>query len=287
MRAPGCVPDCTSISRGPSSVSSCTRRAERGLHDRNREPVPEVVAAALERRVRRDVHRDEEIAGRRRRAARPDRGRRAEAAGRRRCRRAPRRRSSACPSTRPSPRHVAHGCSIVVPRPAHVGHGPGGHDLAEQRPPHLANLAGAVAGRAARRLRAGHAARAVARLALDRHAHLDRAPHAGDDLGERELHHRLGVGTAARAGRAAAAEHVAAEERVEEIVETELARRERVAGRARAPPSGAEHVVLAAALGIAHRLVRGVDLLEAVGRGRDRRDSRRGGTRARAGGTRA
>ena len=84
----------------------------------------------------------------------------------------------------------------------------------------------------------GHAARAAARLALDRHAHLERAPRAGHDLGERELHQRLGVGAASRAGRAAAAEHVAAEERVEEIVEAERARRERVAGRAAPPPSG-------------------------------------------------
>ena len=62
-----------------------------------------------------------------------------------------------------------------------------------------------------------------------------------------------------------AAEHVAAEERVEQIVEAELAGRERVSARA-GRAVGAEHVVLAAPLRIAHRVVGGVDLLEPLGR---------------------
>ena len=63
-RAPGCVPDGTSSFAWPSSVSSVHLRAERGLHDRDRQPVPEVVAAAFEPRVRRDAHADVEVAGR-------------------------------------------------------------------------------------------------------------------------------------------------------------------------------------------------------------------------------
>ena len=122
---------------------------------------------------------------------------------------------------------------MVVPRPAHFGHGPGGHDLAEQRLADLANFAGAVAGAAASRVGSGLPAGAAARLALHRHPHVDCAPDAGHDVGEREVHHRLGVGAAARAALPAlAAEDIAAEERVEEVVEPETTVAERVSGRA-------------------------------------------------------
>src|SRR5262249_41747488 len=84
-----------------------------------------------------------------------------------------------------------------------------------------------------------------------------------DDLGDRELHHRLGVRTASGTAGRAAGEDVAAEERVEQVVEAEAALAERIArGRARR----AEHVVLPAAFGIAQRVVRRVDLLQALGR---------------------
>ncbi len=73
-----------------------------------------------------------------------------------------------------------------------------------------------------------------------------------------------GVGAGRRTGGTtrAIAEHVAAEERVEQIVEPELARAEPLA-RAGAI-FGSEHLVAATAFGIAQRLVRLVDLLEAI-----------------------
>src|SRR5205085_8691964 len=79
----------------------------------------------------------------------------------------------------------------------------------------------------------------------------------------------LGIGALHRSGLAArtraAAEDIAVEERVEQVVQTELARAERRARtRSRARPFGAEHVVPAAALGVAQRLVRLVELLEAL-----------------------
>ncbi len=65
-------------------------------------------------------------------------------------------------------------------------------------------------------------------------------------------------GPRSRTARRAAAERVATEERVEQVVETEPGRAERDPRRARCCV-GAEHVVLAASLGIAHQVVRGVD----------------------------
>jgi hypothetical protein len=139
------------------------------------------------------------------------------------------------------------------------------HDLTEQRAAHLPHLADAVARRALGGMRAGHAAGTAARVALHRHAHLDGSPRARHDLLKRELHHGLRVGTAQRtARRRPAREHVAAEERVEQVVEAEAALPERVGARGRAV--GTEHVVLPAPLRIAQRVIRGVDLLEALRR---------------------
>src|SRR5207253_671133 len=108
--------------------------------------------------------------------------------------------------------------------------------------PHLAD---AVTRRALGGMRAGHAAGAAARVALDRHAHLDGSPAARHDLLERELHHGLRVGTAQRtARRCPAREYVAAEERVEQVVEAEAALSERVGAGGRAV--GTERVVLPA-----------------------------------------
>ena len=138
------------------------------------------------------------------------------------------------------------------------------HDLTEQRTPHLTYLADAVARRTLRGVRTRQAAGAAARIALHRHLHLDRAPRAEHDLGERELHHRLGIGPAARSTRRrAAAEHVAAEERVEEVVETETAGPERVRVGCRVGP---EHVVLPPPFRVAHQVVRRVDRLEPLRR---------------------
>ena len=101
---------------------------------------------------------------------------------------------------------------------------------------------------------------AAAGLALDRHRQIERTRRAECRFFEREVHHGLGVLTARRPGRpASAAERVAAEERVEEIVQTELGAAE--AGR-RAEPFGTERVVAATFLRIAQGLVRNRDLLE-------------------------
>ena len=100
---------------------------------------------------------------------------------------------------------------------------------------------------------------AAARLALDRHARLDRLAHAEHDLGQREVEHDLGVGAARRARlRRLPTERIgpAAEERVEEVVEPERAAAE-VGCRAGPRVVGTEHVVAPPALGIAQRLVRG------------------------------
>ena len=77
-------------------------------------------------------------------------------------------------------------------------------------------------------MRAGLAARALAPRARDREADLDGGGGAERGLREVEVHDRFGVGRARRAGLPAAAERVAAEERVEEVAEPE-----RVAGAGR------------------------------------------------------
>ena len=132
-----------------------------------------------------------------------------------------------------------------------------GDDLAEDRAPHLAHLAGAAAHVAARRVRAGLAAGALAARARDREADVDGRGGAERGLREVEVHDGFGVGRAWRAGLAATAEGVAAEERVEEVAEPEriAGRRPASTGR-RARAVFAEHVVAATALGIAQRLVR-------------------------------
>ena len=99
-------------------------------------------------------------------------------------------------------------------------------------------------------------------------AHVDgcRGPERGVEQIEHDLD--LGVGAADRSRRTAPhPERVAAEERIEQVAEAE-----RVGGgttsRARAARRLTEDVVAAAALGVAQRLVRDADLLEALlGRG--------------------
>ena len=159
-------------------------RTERCLRDRDRELAPQVVAAPFEVGVRDDTDHDVEVAGRVRRAApagpRP--------ASRSRCPSSmPAGTSTSIvrdPSTRPAPRHVVHGFGIDLAGAAHVDARRRGHDLAEQRPPHLANLAGALAGRTAIRVGAGRASGAVASVAADRHAQVERA------CGRRTRHRR-------------------------------------------------------------------------------------------------
>ena len=113
---------------------------------------------------------------------------------------------------------------------------------------------------------AGFAAVAAAALARDGEAHLDGGGGPERGLREVEVHHGLGVGRARRAGLAArVAERAAAEERVEEVAEAEgVTRTAGTAGTAAADALLAEHVVAAALLRVAQRLVRDPDLLEGL-----------------------
>ena len=154
----------------------------------------------------------------------------------------------------------------MVPIPPHVGHGPAvtiwpSSDRRTWRtspaPSQVAQRVGCVPGRPPEPPHVSHST--GMRISTVRRAPVTTSASVSSIT-------RLGVGPASGAGRAAAAEHVAAEERVEEVVEAELTRR-RTGCRPRPRAAvGAEHVVLAAPLGIAHHLVRGVDLLEALGR---------------------
>src|SRR6266511_2505592 len=136
--------------------------------------------------------------------------------------------------------------------------------LAEDRAADLAHLAGSSADVATRRVRPGLASRAVAPLAGDRHPDLDRVHHTEGRLLQRELDRDLGVDAPCGARRAATvAEGVAAEEGVEQVPEPERVPR---GPGARAPGRRAfraEHVVPPATLRIAQGLVRDRDLLEA------------------------
>jgi hypothetical protein len=82
-------------------------------------------------------------------------------------------------------------------------------------------------------------------------------------FGKRELDHDLGVGTACRAGGPApGTERIASEERIEDVAEPE-----RLTGAARTCASAttlAEEVVAAPAFGVAQRVVRDADFLEAL-----------------------
>ena len=109
---------------------------------------------------------------------------------------------------------------------------------------------------------AGLAARALAARARDRKSDVDGGSVAERSLGEIEVDNRFRVGCAGRTALAAAAEGVAAEERVEQVAEPErIAAGLGTCGRARAVL--AEDVVAATPLGIAQRLVRLARFLEA------------------------
>ena len=74
-RLPGWVPGLIrSVTGGPSSVGHVDVGAERRLGERHRHAHREVVAAAAEARVRRDVDLDEQVAGGSAVAARARRG---------------------------------------------------------------------------------------------------------------------------------------------------------------------------------------------------------------------
>ena len=183
------------------------------------------------------------------------------------------------------------GSAASRPVPAHVGHGAAVTSWPSSDAPDLAHLA---ASRRTSRTRSGCVPGAAplpaARVALDRHARLDGLAHAEHDVCERQLERHLGVGPRGRpgcAGAAGPAEGVTAEERVEQVVEPEVARAPKsvAAAGTGAVAVVTEHVVPAAAFGIAQRLVRALHFLELLRGLRDRRGSRPGGTRARARGT--
>src|SRR6266540_6054090 len=136
--------------------------------------------------------------------------------------------------------------------------------LAEDRAADLAHLARPSADVATRRVRPGLASRAVAPLARDRHPDLDRVHDTERRLLQRELDRDLGVDAPRRARRTpAVAEGVAAEERIEDVPQSE---RVPSGPGPRTPGRGAfraEHVVPPAPLRIAQSLVRDRDLLEA------------------------
>ena len=146
------------------------------------------------------------------------------------------------------------------------------HQLAEQAAAHLAHLTPPFAGGARLGVRAGRGAAAAAHLALDRHARFDRLAGAEHDLVQRQLDRELRVRAAPGAALATApeaTERVAAEERVEQVVEPEVARGSGTGTGARAAVAVvAEHVVAAPAFGVAQRLVRALDLLETLRRRR-------------------
>ena len=144
-----------------------------------------------------------------------------------------------------------------------------GDDLAQQRAAHLSDLAAAVAGRAPVGMGPERAAGSGAALALQEHLHIEGLARAEHDVGKREIEHRLGVGSACT-GPTTAARAPSAEERVEQVVQTERTRVERAA-RAEGTgirALGSEHVIAATPFRVAQRFVRVVDLLEALDRGR-------------------
>src|SRR3954449_12063498 len=108
-------------------------------------------------------------------------------------------------------------------------------------------------------MRSRRATGAVALLARDGYANVERLLHAEHDVLQRESHRRFDVGTGRGTGgaaRAATPEDVAAEERVEQVVETELVAEPARARAGTGTGTGsstfrAEHVVTTPALGVA------------------------------------
>src|SRR5260221_6040019 len=128
------------------------------------------------------------------------------------------------------------------------------HEAAEHRLLDLTDLALAAAGRAGRHLRAPLGTVAAARLAGLEARDLDDPLATADRVDELELDLHAQVGAAHRAALTAA--HLAAEERVEQVVDPE-------ADRSVGAP---EHVVALAALGVRQDLVGLGHFLEADGR---------------------
>src|SRR5262249_18031650 len=128
----------------------------------------------------------------------------------------------------------------------------GGHELAENRAAHGAHLAGALTHTTRRRVCARRAAAAGARIALDRHAGLDRARHAEHCVFKSEFDTDFGIGSARRtAPTAASTERIATEERVEQVGDAEP-----LEPRPVWTAVGTVEVVPAAFLGVTQRLVR-------------------------------
>ena len=253
---PGCVPGGTTSSSGPFERLDREPAPERRLRERDRRDVHEVVAVALELGVRRDRDRDVQVAGN----AAARRGRApagaAAAAGRCRPRREPRRRCAARACTRPSPRQSRHGDRMRLPvRVAGRARRRRDH-LAEDRAAHLAHLAGAAAHVAAGRVRTGLAARAVAALALDGQPDLDRCGRRRTRPRRAQLDRRPRRRSPAAVRPAAAPPKASPPKNASN--RSPSPKRRRPARRRAAPAARrrTEHVVAAAALRVAQRLVR-------------------------------
>ena len=135
--------------------------------------------------------------------------------------------------------------------------------LAEDRAPYLAYLARAPAHVATGRVRAGLAPGSVAALARDGQPDLHRVDDAEGGFAEGELDRDLGVEAPRRSRRPPpAAEGVAVEEGVEQVAEPEGVAGLAGAGTGTGCALRSEHVVPAAPLGVAQRLVRDRELLE-------------------------
>ena len=169
-------------------------RSERGLHDRDRELVPELVTPAFEVGMARRAPRRRDRRGRPR-AARPDRDRRGAAADRRRCR-----RHVDVDRGRPvDPAGAAAGLARVrhdLAGRAARGARPGGDDLAEEGAAHLADLATPLTGGAAIRMRTRRAAAPRAVLALDGHLQVEGLARAVHDVFQGQFEDGLRVGPA-------------------------------------------------------------------------------------------
>ena len=209
-------------------------RAERGLRERDRAHVQEVFALAFEPLVGRDPHGDVEVAryspawggGTATGEAQPltvvDSRGNLDVDGARRA------HTPVAPTLAARRRNATAGCTARHARRR-------GDDLTEDRAPDLADLARATADLAPRRVGTGLATRALAALAGDGQADVDRRRGAERGPGEVEVDHDLGVGRPWRARLAApVAEGIAAEEGVEQVAEPErLTGTARTAGAAR------------------------------------------------------
>src|SRR5664280_1587947 len=240
-------------------------RPQRRLGDRQREIVEELGALALERRVRRDVDRHVEAAGRA--APRADLALRGEADlvavvdARGHADAEPLRAlTAAVAAARLAGRLDDFALAAASGARHDVDH------LAQHRLAHVADLAAALALGAGDRRRAGLRAGSRAGVAAIEDRELDLLLGAPDRLleGDPQVVPEVGADDRAPAPGAPAPGGRPAEERVEEVRESAAALLRPVEARGPVDPGRPEHVVRLAALRVGQDLVRLVDLLEAL-----------------------